>query len=205
MLPSTTLRSPQSHCRVPTALDFDVVNPVTGHRATRLIATEGAGGVTVAFEFALPARSAGAPRHVHTRITETFTVVSGQLLVEVGARGQNSVLTAGESVTIKPGTPHSFRNASDESVVFRCEVTPGVGFENFIRTLYGLARDGRVDAAGMPVNFWQVVLILQMGDVHAPGVPLALQQWLIGRLARLARRYRAERELAPYLSPAARV
>lgn len=184
-------------------LDFDVVNPVTGHRARRQTPAEGAGdgAAVVEFEFTLPARSAGAPRHVHTRITETFIVVAGQLLVEVGERGHFVVLRAGEAVTITPGTPHGFRNASEAAVVFRCVVKPGGDFENFIRALYGLALDGRTDAAGMPTNFWQLVLILKLGDVHVPGVPVALQRWLIGGLARIARRCGAERALAPYFVP----
>jgi len=172
----------------------------TGHRAL-FCSTSAAAGGTVEIEFTLPARSAGARRHIHARITETFRVVSGQLMVEVGERGHMVVLKADEAVTIAPGTPHGFRNASDAAVVFRCTVTPGAAFEDFIRSLYAPGpRDGRTDAAGMPVNFWQLVLILQRGDVLVPGVAVALQQWLIGGLAQVARRCGAERALAPYLT-----
>lgn len=194
-------RAPQTRSRSPFGRDFAVVNPVTGHRATLLKSSEGTSDARVEFEFALPARSAGAPRHVHARITETFTVVEGRLLVEIGARGHFVVLGAGEAVTIAPGTPHGFRNATDESVVFRCAATPGAGFENFIRALYGLALDGRTDAAGMPQNFWLLMLMLKLGDLHVPGVPVTLQLWLFGGLARLARRCGAERALTPYMNP----
>jgi mannose-6-phosphate isomerase-like protein (cupin superfamily) len=194
-------RAPQTRSRSPLGRYFAVVNPVTGHRATLLKSAEGTSDARVEFEFALPARSAGAPRHVHTRITETFTVVSGRLLVEIGARGHFVMLGAGETVTISPGTPHGFRNATDEGVVFRCAVSPGAGFENFIRSLYGLALDGQTDASGMPQSFWQLVLILKLGDLHVPGAPVALQRWLIAGLARLARQRGAERILAAYTNP----
>lgn len=177
----------------------ELFNPVTGHVA-RVLARIANPGDTAEIEFTLPRRSAGAPWHVHTRITETFRVVSGQLAMEVGQRGRVMVLGAGEAVTIAPGTPHGFSNASDADVVFCCTVTPGLAFENFIRALYGLAADGRTDGAGMPMNFWQTVMILQLGDVFVPGMPMALQQRLIRGLAWVARRCGAERALAPYLN-----
>lgn len=179
------------------SVSFDLFNRVTRHRAK--FCPQANADDTVEIEFTLPARSAGAPRHIHARITETFRVISGQLLVEVGERGHMVVLNAGEAVTIAPGTPHGFRNASDAGVVFRCTVTPGAAFEDFIRALYGLAADGKTDEAGMPRNLWQLVIILQRGDVLVPGVPVVLQQRLVAGLAYLARRCGAERALAPYL------
>ena len=176
-MPPTNLRAlqllapcaPQIRNSLQAGPDFNVVNPATGHRATRQRSAEGAKDAPVEFEFTVPARSAGAHRPGHTRISETFTVVAGQLLVEVGERGHIIVLHAGETGTIAPGTPHEFRNASDAVVVFRFAVTPGGDFENFIRFLCGLALDGRTDAAGMLTNFWQLVLISKLGDVHVPG------------------------------------
>lgn len=179
---------------------FDAVNPVTGHRATRRPAAAAgpADPATVSFEFELPARAAGAPRHYHRRFTETFTVLAGELFTEVGARGQVRILGVGESVTIPPGTPHRFHNASDAPVVFRCDVTPGESFDRFIRVLYGLARDGRADAQGMPHKFRHTVLVLQLGDVHLPGIPAAVQNALLAALAWCARRTGAHREIAAY-------
>ena len=100
-------------------LDFDVVNPVTGHRARRQTPAEGAGdgAAVVEFEFTLPARSAGAPRHVHTRITETFIVVAGQLLVEVGERGHFVVLRAGEAGWRVRGVPTEYAPRAGRSKV----------------------------------------------------------------------------------------
>jgi mannose-6-phosphate isomerase-like protein (cupin superfamily) len=180
---------------------FDAINPVTGHRATRLPAAAAgtADPATVSFEFTLPARAAGAPWHYHLRFTETFTVLAGELFTEVGARGHGRVLRAGESVTIPPGTPHRFLNASAAPAVFRCDVTPGESFDRFIRVLYGLARDGRADAQGMPHKFRHTVLVLQLGDVRLPGIPAAVQNGILAALAWCARRMGAHRELAAYL------
>jgi mannose-6-phosphate isomerase-like protein (cupin superfamily) len=52
----------------------------------------------------------GPPLHRHRAETETFTVVEGTLRVRTGRRVR--VLTAGQSVTVPPGTVHGFANPS---------------------------------------------------------------------------------------------
>ena len=70
----------------------------------------------------VPAGHRGPPAHRHRRQAETFTILQGRLLVRVGRFRR--VLTAGESVTVPPGTTHAFSNPYDEPVGFRTVESP---------------------------------------------------------------------------------
>jgi hypothetical protein len=45
---------------------------------------------------------------------------------------------------------HDWWNEAEADAVVRVEVTPGERFVHMIETLFGLAREGHVDAKGMP-------------------------------------------------------
>ena len=74
-------------------------------------------------------------------------MVAGQLTVEAG--GRVVTMGPGETVTKPAGMPHTFRNQSNEEVELIVEVRPAAHFEEGLRALYGLSRDGRMD----PINF----------------------------------------------------
>lgn len=61
--------------------------------------------------------------HTHPIETETAYVLSGQGTLT--AEDQEYVLTAGMSVTILPGTPHSMRNSGDVPLEMVAMHTPG--------------------------------------------------------------------------------
>ena len=69
----------------------------------------------------------GPPPHRHD-FEETFTVLAGQL--ELTFRGERLVAVAGETVNVPANAPHSFTNASAQSVRLLCICSPP-GQENF--------------------------------------------------------------------------
>lgn len=167
-------------------------NPVTRERATIIeLPWQNAEGRAVAEMTALPgARVVG--EHLHPAIHESFSVIRGELTVV--RDGQRSTLRAGEAADVEPGVWHDWFNAADVDAVVRVEVTPGERFAHMIETLFGLAREGHVNAKGMP-NLLQLALTAQeFSDVivfRKP--PPAVQRAVFGTLAPIARRrgYRA--------------
>jgi hypothetical protein len=91
-------------------------------------------------------------------LRESFSVLQGELTVV--RDGQRSLIRAGERVDIEPGEWHDWFNAGDVDAVVRVEVTPGERFAHMIETLFGLAREGHVNAKGMP-NPLQLALTAQ--------------------------------------------
>jgi len=55
-------------------------------------------------------------RHLHRNAQQFFFILSGQATME--ASGERIVLLAGQGLAIPPGTPHQFRNHSEEPVTF---------------------------------------------------------------------------------------
>lgn len=152
---------------------------------------------TVHFHFDLAPKAAGSPPHFHPRLTETFTVEKGTLAVRLG-QAHTQLLTAGQSVTIPPGTVHRFWNPTDARIAFRAEVTPGQGFERFMRCLYGLAIAGKTDRKGRPTSPLIWACLLLWADLRFPGIPETLQERLLVALYGLAERQGIVEELASY-------
>ncbi|WP_225977518.1 cupin domain-containing protein [Nostoc sp. CENA543] len=171
-----------------------IVNPVTGDRMTILESGEAYAKI----RFDLPPHAKGSPLHYHTQMSETFTVIAGCLRMEIGQKGNWRTLYAGESLHVPAGVHHSFHNPCDHWVAFTSENQPATGFEQFIRGMYGLAIDGKVNHEGMPTNLLQLALLLKKADLVIVGIPLFVQTLLIGMLEKLAQGMKVERSLAKY-------
>jgi mannose-6-phosphate isomerase-like protein (cupin superfamily) len=162
-------------------------NPVTRERAVIIeLPWRNAAGRAVAEMTALAgARVVG--EHVHPRLRESFSVLQGELTVV--RDGQRSLIRAGERVDIEPGEWHDWFNAGDVDAVVRVEVTPGERFAHMIETLFGLAREGHVNAKGMPNPLQLALTAQEFSDVivfRRP--PPAVQHVVFGALGPIARR-----------------
>ncbi|WP_242049139.1 cupin domain-containing protein [Aulosira sp. FACHB-615] len=171
-----------------------IVNPVTGDRMT--ILETGAAYSKIRFD--LPPKAKGSPLHYHTKMSETFTVLQGCLEMEFGHKGNRRTLYAGESLHVPAGVHHSFHNPSDDWVAFTSENKPAAGFEQFIRSMYGLAIDGKVNHEGMPTNLLYFALLLKKADIVLVGIPRVVQTLLVGVLVRLGDLISVERSLVKY-------
>lgn len=167
-------------------------NPVTRERATIIeLPWQNTEGRAVAEMTALPgARVVG--EHLHPALHERFSVLAGELTV-IRDR-ERSTLRVGESADIGPGVWHDWFNAAEVDAVVRVEVTPGERFAHMIETLFGLAREGYVNAKGMPNPLQLALTAQEFSDVivfRKP--PPAIQRVVFGALGPIARRrgYRA--------------
>lgn len=97
-------------------------------------------------EAVVPPSPAGPPQHVHREHDETFIVTEGRL--RFTSATDSFDVTAGSSVTVPAGTPHTFSNPFDDAGKFICVLTPDLYVEYF-RDLGKLAVDehGMLDPA----------------------------------------------------------
>ena len=173
-------------------------NPVTRERAEIIeLPWQNADGRAVAQMTALVgARVVG--EHLHPALRESFTVLRGELTVV--RDGQRSTLHPGQRVDIAPGEWHDWFNDADVDALVRVQVTPGERFAHMIETLFGLAREGHVNAKGMPNPLQLALTAQEFSDVivfRRP--PPAIQRLVFGALEPVARR-RGYRATYPSLS-----
>jgi mannose-6-phosphate isomerase-like protein (cupin superfamily) len=161
-------------------------NPVTGERGIVLEAPPDNPARRLAAELHVRPGGAVAGEHLHPAIAERFEVIEGRLGVKLD--GERSTIGPGEAVEVAEGRWHDWWQEGDEKAIVRVEVVPGDRFLEMIRTLYGLAVDGRTNAKGMPRPLQLVALAEEFNDVivfRRP--PRIVQRLLFGALAPLAR------------------
>lgn len=120
-----------------------IENPVTHDRVIFRLTAQDTKGTLLAFDDVLLVGYLSPPEHVHPRQEERFEVISGSLGVRAGGRDQ--VLSAGESVGVPPGTPHTIWNAGEGETHLLVEFRPALQTEAFFETMFALARDGKTD------------------------------------------------------------
>lgn len=144
----------------------------------------------------------GTPPHYHTTYTERFitpATLPASTPLTITIDDTTHKLHSGAEATVPIDTVHSFRNDNDDEtgdVEFEVQIEPGnEGFEKSLYILYGLAREGQVDAQGVPKRFSQLCLIAEMGDLSRPGWLRDVGRGVVWAGARWARWWGEEREL----------
>jgi quercetin dioxygenase-like cupin family protein len=169
-----------------------IYNPVQRDAATFLETSEASGGARTLVELEVAPGGKVTP-HYHLGYSERFTVLEGQLTVEID--GGRHELEAGAEAVAPPRSIHAWSNPRAGNSVVQIELRPGSpGFENGLRIAYGLAADGRVLKNGVPRNPLHAALVLEMGDVRLPGGLVALEP-VLRQLARIATWRGIDREL----------
>jgi len=150
-------------------------NRVTGETLVFRTTSADTDGERVVVETFVEPNGAVAAAHVHPAQEERFEVLAGEVEFRLGKR--KLVAKPGDRVLVPAGTPHRFRNVGDETAHFVCEVTPALGFEQLIETMFSLAEDGKVNRKGMP-NPLRLAVIAKhhFGDVQLPFPPAWLQR-----------------------------
>lgn len=86
---------------------FVMVNDLYTFRAT----SAETGGAYVLIDSIIPP-GGGPPPHIHTRETEVFVVIEGSITCT--EEGVSRTLGPGETITLLPRKPHTFRNNTDK-------------------------------------------------------------------------------------------
>jgi quercetin dioxygenase-like cupin family protein len=177
----------------------EIYNPILRDRVTFLKTAAETDGELTLVELEV-APGGGNGLHIHTNFSERFTVIEGELGVQIGK--QQQVLRPGETEIVPAGVVHRWYNPSTHPARIYVELRPGhAGFEQALRIAYGLATDGHTNAMSIPKNLLHLAVLVQMGDTKVVG-PLALMSPLFGLLAWIARRRGVEAALlAQYGAP----
>jgi quercetin dioxygenase-like cupin family protein len=169
-------------------------NKATREYAVVLRGTEDRGERSMVVHLTARAGAAVLGEHVHPNVCERFTVVRGRLEAMIG--GKRHSLGPDETVAIDAGVAHDWWNPSDSEdahVLVELKNAPGIvdGLERFelmIGMLFGLARDGKVDARGRPSTLQAAVLAEEFADVIVfTRPPPLIQLALIAVLAPIGR------------------
>jgi mannose-6-phosphate isomerase-like protein (cupin superfamily) len=163
-------------------------NPVTGEHVVVLTdPREHPEQVLVGHLFVAPGGRVAAP-HLHPTLTERFLVMKGHVGFIVGER--EVVLGPGDHATVPPETVHDWWQVGPDTAEVLVEVDPGVRFVEMVGSMFGLARDGKVNPEGMPDPLQLAVSGSEYGDVIVFTSPPRIVQRLtipplalIGRLA----------------------
>jgi quercetin dioxygenase-like cupin family protein len=174
-------------------------NPVTGERAVILTdPRDHPQRVLVSHLYVAPGGRV-AVAHRHPTILERFHVIAGRVGFLVGEERRE--LGPGEEAEVPPGTLHDWWQIGEEPAEVVVEVTPGDRFVEMIGTFYGLARDGRSDAKGMPRPLQLAVCARGYRDVmEVASPPAAVQALLFGPLAAFGRARGLQPSYERYLS-----
>ncbi len=106
------------------------------------------GGARMEFEITMAPDAMRPPRHTHPDQQESWTVVDGELSVQV--EDDWRVLGPGETLTIPPDTVHTLKNRSRETVRFRDVHVPALDFQEYIEDLDRLSTSGKLSARMTP-------------------------------------------------------
>lgn len=126
----------------------EIVNPRTGQRVRFVRTAADTAGERLELDCSSPASGEREPEHVHPHQENIFEVLTGALRFRID--GAERLVGPGERLVIPPGVPHHFWVDGGTAAHYRQEFRPALKTQAFFETFFGLAREGKLDARGMP-------------------------------------------------------
>lgn len=166
-----------------------ITNVITKEYGARVHVTDKDGQIVIKGLGIIPPGCIGPPEHIHPTYDETFTVVEGSF--EFLMNKKIHIAREGDTIVVPRGTAHTFRPADRERVCsFILEADPPGKLEEVVRTIFGLALEGKTNAKGQPNDFWQTIAIGSelKEDTLFVSPPPAIQKLLFNLFGKTARR-----------------
>jgi quercetin dioxygenase-like cupin family protein len=161
-------------------------NPVTGEFGYIRVGTEETNGELLVADLRIRPGGAVAGEHFHATIAERFTVVSGKIGYTLN--GKAGTAEAGDTLDLPRGVPHDWWNAGQEEARVIVQIKPAARFVQMVTTLFGLGKEGKTNAKGMPNLLQLAVISTEFKDIiQFMNPPIAVQRILFGVLAPLGR------------------
>lgn len=110
--------------------------------------------------------------HWHPSLEERFLILKGK--VGFYLDGEETILGPGEHATVRRNVIHDWWQVGEEPAEAIVEVSPGVRFVEMVGTLFGLARDGKVNERGMPDSLQLATMAHEYRDTVVFTKPPAL-------------------------------
>jgi len=137
------------------------------------------------FEMWMRGDAAAIPMHVHPHQEERITVVRGSLRSRSGK--VERVLEPGEVVVSPPGEAHTIAPAADEEVEVLAELSPALGYGDFLERSFALDRAGYVNQKGRGNPLRLATAKPQDAEFFVAGMPQAVQRPLLAAAGRFGR------------------
>jgi quercetin dioxygenase-like cupin family protein len=166
----------------------DVIeNPVTGETMTFLRTGTETAGQLLRIDMAVRPGGFVATEHIHPHQEERFQITSGHITLRVD--GEERRYSAGEHITIPAGTPHVWWNSGKDDLRVILEFRPAGRFAEFVTTFFALARAGKTNRHGLPMNPLQlgVTFAAYRDVIRGTRPPRAVQQVLFAVLDPIGR------------------
>ena len=161
-------------------------NPATGERLVFRRTARETNGEALEYEIVFTPRGFGAQEHLHPHQQERHEVLDGELGIVI--RGRERRLGPGDVEVVPPGTPHRIFAVSGRPVRAVFELRPALRSEQLAETLFGLGRDGKLNAKGNPNSLQLAVIGREFAEEgRATRPPAAVQRVLLAPLAALGR------------------
>jgi uncharacterized protein YndB with AHSA1/START domain/quercetin dioxygenase-like cupin family protein len=161
-------------------------DPQSGDRLVFLQTAAETGGDLLEYELTFRPRGFAVRDHLHPRQSERHEVLEGSLGLVVA--GSERRLNAGDAYDVPAQTRHRIFSKQDAPLKARFALRPALDSEILLETLFGLARDGKVDAKGNPSLLQLAVIFDEFADLgRPPQPPPAVQKALFAPVAALAR------------------
>lgn len=154
-----------------------IENPRTGQRMRFVQTGAETNGELLQIECVSPPHGAPEPMHIHPQQHHRFEVLDGVLRFEVDGK-QTDVRALDPAFLIPPGVAHRFGNPGEADARYLQEFRPALHIDRFFRTLFALARDGKLDANGSPGLLQVAVLVPE----HADEIRLVSPPWPVVRI-----------------------
>lgn len=152
--------------------DDRVVTPFPGHNSYLLSGADGTPSKAAVLQIELPARTFGAPPHVHSLEDEHFYVLDGE--VEFLDRDQTVTAGVGSLVVLPRGHLHGFWNATEAPARMLLVVTPGEFASFFDSVVAEIRRDAAVSPERIPAIIASVAAEYGV-EVRPDKIPAAAQ------------------------------
>jgi quercetin dioxygenase-like cupin family protein len=124
-------------------------NPATGEHIRYTSVAEDSDGEFVRFDWrSVP--GGVITEHIHPKQEERFTITAGEARFTMN--GQVHLASAGQTVVVPAGVPHSEGNTGSVDVEGAVELLPALHAKEWHEALAGLVADGNTDARGAPRN-----------------------------------------------------
>jgi len=170
-----------------------IEDPILRHRLGFRRGLDADGGEVLHVDIRI-APGGGVTPHVHPRVEERFTVVSGSPSFLSGRTWRTA--SPGETVLVPPGVRHAYRNRGSEVAHVVCDARPAGSLQEFLEDVAALSRSGGLSRHKLPTRPRAVlraaVLAHRPRDtvvlLFPPMPPPFVQRLLFPILARLGER-----------------
>jgi len=155
-----------------------LVHPITGERIVFRKRSRETGGELLEMNLYLAPGGSIATPHVHPHQEERFEISGAPVMFRIGREVR--LLQPGEVAVVPPGVPHVWWNPSQAEASTLVQFRPALDTETFFETFFGLARDGKVNAKGLPNPLQMSVLARAYHREMQLPRPA---QWILGTVA----------------------